>query len=145
MDLEIFCRLNVSFARAALISLDLPFMSGTFSGDIAVPTLDYELDRNTTQAELSLVGRQRNRWINTSWFLGSQQSTITTSSPSLTQASGDGEAGADLGQRSDPLRDRRQLQRGAQGALQAGHATLGKLHLCAGQHNTRMKSLDWVA
>ena len=70
----------------ALISLDLPFMSGTFSGDIAVPTLDYELDRNTTQAELSVVGRQRNRWINTSWFLGSQQSTITTSSPSLRRA-----------------------------------------------------------
>ena len=36
------------------------FISGTFSGDIAVPTLNYELDRNTTQAELS-VGRQRSR------------------------------------------------------------------------------------
>ena len=33
-------------------------MTGTFSGDIAVPTLDYELERNTTQAELS-VGRER--------------------------------------------------------------------------------------
>lgn len=37
--------------------------------------------------------------------------------------------GAHLGARRDPLRDRRQLQRRAQGALQAGHAPLGELHV----------------
>ena len=55
------------------------------------------------------------------------------------QASSDGEAGANLGERGDSLRDRRQFQRGAQGALQAGHAALGKLHVRPGQSD-----LDWV-
>ena len=49
------------------------------------------------------------------------------------QASGYGKAGANLGERGDSLRDRRKLQRGAQGALQAGHAALGKLHVRPGQ------------
>ena len=62
--------------------------------------------------------------------------TVDRSRP---QASSDGEAGANLGERGDSLRDRRQLQRGAQGALQAGHAALGKLHMRPGQWD-----LGWV-
>ena len=38
---------------------------GTFSGDIAVPTRDYEMERNTTQAEVAVIGRRRrNRYEN---------------------------------------------------------------------------------
>ena len=40
-----------------------------------------------------------------------------------------GQTGADLGLRSDSIRDRQQLQWGAQGAVQAGDAALGELHL----------------
>ena len=55
---ELFHFTSLSFLLQ-ILTIWLP-ISGTFSGDIAVPTLNYELDRNTTQAELSL-GRRRSR------------------------------------------------------------------------------------